>query len=232
MERIRIIGIVFLMMFACQAQCLGMRCSTTNDIDAVLDEHVFGGPDWGRYFITLSRTCNSIDLESRTNNVDMLKLHVFHKILNLSVTTNMFRADGHLLGKARRIDQNADWVGDVLGERDVLAMLASATGVCEVATNDLAAARIAAKEKDRVLGWSEGSAGHPWSPARANQRAWAKERDRRNAWNAAVEKYRQQMIMTCMRRLDVLWKDVAEAERRRNIRNAVESFGLTMPEDE
>ena len=66
MERIRITGVVFLMMFACQAQFLDTRCSSTNDIDAVLDEHVFRGPDWGRYFIVLSRTCNSIDLESRT----------------------------------------------------------------------------------------------------------------------------------------------------------------------
>lgn len=230
MERIRIVGLSLLVL-SCWTQHLHGETITTNDIDVALNERLFVGPGSYDYHRALSKVNRDIQ-ESGTNETGYLKRHLFCHLLGFSVSTNMFRADVHLREKAEWVNRVAEWTGDALGERDVLAMLASATGVCEVATNDLAAARIAAREKDRALGWSEGSAGHPWSPARANQRAWAKERDRRNAWNAAVEKYRQQMIMTCMRRLDVLWKDVAEAERRRNIRNAVESFGLTMPEDE
>lgn len=230
MERIKIVGLVLLVL-SCWTQFLQGRSITTNDMDVVLNMQLYVGPGSYDYHRALCKMNRDIQ-DSGINEVGCLKLHLFHHLLGFPVSTNLVRAEVHLREKAKWVDRVSEWTGDALGERDILAMLTSATGVCEVVTNDLAAVKIVAREKDRALGWSENDAGTPWSPARNNQRAWVNERNRRNEWNAAVKKYRHQMVVTCMRRLNCLWKDVEEMERQRNIKNAIESYGLTMPEND
>ena len=229
MARIRIVGMTFLILFACQAQYLDRRCSTTNDIDEVLDERLFTNPGWAEYSHVLTRLANTIDLEAKTNDVSALRRYVFHKVLDLKVTTNMIRSVEHLSGKAKLVTNVADewWPDIALTEGDILGMLVSATNVYSVTTNDLEALRLAAMEKDRPLGWYGCSWNRP-----PHIRAWVNERNWRKRWNNAVEKYRCQMVALSIKRLNILWKDMAEPERKRRIKQVVESFGLEMPEDD
>ena len=242
MARIRIVGMVFLMLFACQAQqYLDRRCSTTNDVDEILTDQSFEGRDWWHNLYVLRQVSKRIGFEAKTNDVSALRRHVFHRVLDLKVTTNKIIVAGYRVDSARRLLDKAAWVaevvdewcpGTILAEEDILGMLVSATNVCSVTTNDLEALRLAAWEKDRALGWTGKEAGSLWSPYRANRRAWVNERDWRNRWNSAVEKYRCQMVALSIKRLNILWKDMAEPERKRRIKQVVESFGLEMPEDD
>ena len=230
MARIRIVGMAFLMLLVCQAQYLDGWSCTTNGIDAVLDEQqLFEGPEWDRYLFAARRISKKIDLEATTNDVSALRRHVFHKILDLKVTTNMFRSVGHLSDKTAWVTKVVDewWPDIALTEGDILGMLVSATNVYSVTTNDLEALRLAAMEKDRPLGWYGCSWNRP-----PHIRAWVNERNWRKRWNNAVEKYRCQMVALSIKRLNILWKDMAEPERKRRIKQVVESFGLEMPEDD
>lgn len=234
MERNGMIGMVIFLLFACHAQpYLDRRCCTTNDIDEILDVRLFNMPS-NKYYRTLIKTYNSLSLESRTNDVSALRRHVFHKVLELPVSTNMARAVEHLQVKTDWIVWMADelWTNGVLGEKDAYDMLASAAGVCSWATNDLAAAWAVAAERDRANGWIPGATRVLGSPACANLRAWQNECRRREYWNRRAEEYRSKMVASSIRGLTILWKDMDENERKRKIKRTVESYGLEMPEDD
>ncbi|MDD6029283.1 MAG: hypothetical protein PUE68_00490, partial [Kiritimatiellae bacterium] len=87
-----------------------------------------------------------------------------------------------------------------------------------------------AVEKDRALGWDEkrgGYSGH----LPPNFRVWREEMKGRLKWNSAVTGFRKRMTDVAVQILDDIWKDEEEGNRKKKIRRAVESSGLTMPGD-
>lgn len=203
---------------------------TTNDVDQVLDHSKFAGWGWNEYRLALYRTFNRIDLDSGTNDMNIVKRHVFNNVLGLVVSTNTPGAASHLLAKADMIARAVDRLGSVLEEQNIRGILISAAGVDFVATNDLVVAYATAMEKDRALGWNDRNSrtGCSWNRP-PNFTAWRNEKKRREEWNEAVAVYRQRMLEMVIRLLEIKWKNLEEGERKRAIKSLVESCGFTMP---
>ena len=209
---------------------LGACGAMTNDVDRVLDEKLFVGPASYQYSLALSRLRLAIESDKSVDDVGVLKRRIFQKVVGLPVSTNMVAPASHLRAKEDMISDLSRWVCGALKEEDALSFLAMCAHVEVVGTNDLSAAYALAVEKDRALGWDEkrgGYSGH----LPPNFRVWREEMKGRLKWNSAVTGFRKRMTDVAVQILDDIWKDEEEGNRKKKIRRAVESSGLTMPGD-
>ena len=230
MDRMNMMRTLVLALSTWGIALFGVCGAMTNDVDGVLDEKLFVGPASYKYSLALSRLRLAIESDKSVDDVGVLKRRIFQKVVGLPVSTNMVAPASHLRAKEDMISDLSRWVCGALKEEDALSFLAMCAHVEVVGTNDLSAAYALAVEKDRALGWDEkrgGYSGH----LPPNFRVWREEMKGRLKWNSAVTGFRKRMTDVAVQILDDIWKDEEEGNRKKKIRRAVESSGLTMPGD-
>ena len=231
MGRMKVVGMVLVILSFGVTSYIRGEGVTTSDVDAILDVGQFEGPGWGLYSRALSKIRNSIDDLTSTNEVKDLKRHVFMRVLGLPVGTNMVMAASHLKAKTEMLHRTSEWAGGALENRDVQALLAEVSRVEGVGTNDLSIAYAEAEKKDRALGWGDSRRAGYSGQLPPNFRAWRTEARRRNEWNREVVASRGELIQVAVLLLEGMLKDLEEGERKKSIKQTLESHGLTMPGD-